>query len=134
MAAPAAEHQAITSDADVVRVRQLVRTACVELGFGLVDSTKFVTAASEIARNAIEHGGGGRVRIERVEQGERRGIRLLFEDDGPGIADVERALQDGFTTGRGLGLGLGGATRLVNEFHVETGPGIGTRVTLARWK
>lgn len=134
MAGPAPEHQAIASDADVVRVRQLVRAACVELGLGLVDQTKFVTAASEIARNAIEHGGGGRMRIERVASGVRRGIRLVFEDDGPGIADVDRALQDGFTTGRGLGLGLGGARRLVHEFHIETSPGSGTRVTLARWK
>lgn len=117
-----------------MRVRQEVRVRCVGAGFSLVDQTKFVTAASELARNTIDHGGGGQVRIESIELQDRRGVRLTFEDQGPGIPDIARALQDGFTTGNGLGLGLGGAKRLTNEFNIESKPGEGTRVMIARWK
>lgn len=124
----------IRSGDDVVRVRQQVRTRAVEIGLSLVDQTKIVTAASEIARNTLDYGGGGDVRVEVVQEGARRGVRLTFEDRGPGIPDIERALTDKFTTGGGLGLGLGGAKRLSNEFHIESTPGAGTRVVLARWK
>ena len=124
----------IRSGEDVVRVRQEVRVRSVAAGFSLVDQTKFVTAASELARNTLDHGGGGQVRIESVELDGRRGVRLTFEDEGPGIPDIARALQDGFTTGNGLGLGLGGAKRLTNEFNIESRPGEGTRVMIARWK
>lgn len=124
----------VTCEADVVAVRQAVRKHVVELKFSIVDQTKMVTAASELARNAVVHGGGGSVLIERVEEGVRQGLRLTFEDQGPGIADVELALRDGFTTGSGLGLGLGGARRLVNQFDIVSRPGKGTRVTVARWK
>jgi len=116
-----------------VAVRQAVREWAIGVGFGLVDQTKVVTAASELARNVVQYGGGGVVRLEALN-GPRRGLRLVFEDDGPGIADVEQALRDGFTTGSGLGLGLGGARRLVNEFRIESEPGKGTRVTITRWK
>ena len=104
------------------------------LGFGLVDQTKMVTAASELARNMVIYGGGGTVRIDRPDNDGRQGLRLTFEDRGPGIADIERALKDGFTTGNGLGLGLGGAKRLSNEFEIVSRPGEGTRVTITRWK
>ncbi|HZP40215.1 MAG TPA: ATP-binding protein [Candidatus Binatia bacterium] len=123
----------IRSGEDVVAVRQAVREWAIGVGFGLVDQTKVVTAASELARNVVQYGGGGVVRLEALN-GPRRGLRLVFEDDGPGIADVEQALRDGFTTGSGLGLGLGGARRLVNEFRIESEPGKGTRVTITRWK
>ncbi len=119
---------------DIVLVRQAVRTRAVELGFSLVDQTKVVTAASELARNTLVHGGGGSASIEVVDSGGRRGLKLLFEDRGRGIPDVEQALRDGFTTGNGLGLGLGGARRLSNEFEIESKPGQGTRVTIIRWK
>lgn len=119
---------------DVVRARQLVRTVATELGFSLIEQTKLVTAASELARNTIDHGKGGGMVLDLLEEGARRGIRLRFEDHGPGIADVERALTDGYTTGNGMGLGLGGARRLVNEFGIETKVGEGTRVTVVRWK
>jgi serine/threonine-protein kinase RsbT len=124
----------IRSAADVVHVRQTVRAWTTELGFSLVDQTKMVTAASELARNTLDYGGGGRVRLESLADGGRRGLRLTFEDQGPGIPDVAQAMRDGFTTGNGLGLGLGGARRLVNEFHIASRPGEGTRVTIARWK
>jgi serine/threonine-protein kinase RsbT len=124
----------IQSGEDVVRVRQDVRTHAVAMGFGLVDQTKIVTAASELARNMIQHATGGEVHIEAVEHMGRRGLRLTFEDDGPGIADIERALVDGYSTGGGLGLGLSGARRLSNEFSIESQPGKGTRITIARWK
>jgi serine/threonine-protein kinase RsbT len=123
----------IRSSEDVVRVRSEVRNASVAAGFSLVDQTKFVTAASELARNTIDYGNGGQVQIESVESGARQGVRLLFVDGGPGIPDIEQALKDGFTTGGGLGLGLGGARRLSNEFSIESKPGGGTRVTIARW-
>lgn len=124
----------IQSGEDVVRVRQDVRAECVAAGFSLVEQTKFVTAASELARNTLMHGLGGEVHIERIGDGGRKGLRLVFEDNGPGIADIDRALQDGYTTGGGLGLGLSGAKRLSNEFSVESKPGEGTRVMIARWK
>ncbi len=119
---------------DVVRVRQLTRTFAVEAGLGLVDQTKIITASSELARNTLDYGGGGGVAVEIIEQGGRRGVRLAFEDKGPGIADIEQALKDGYTSGKGMGLGLGGAKRLCNEFHIESKPGEGTKVTIARWK
>lgn len=119
---------------DVVRVRQEVRARAQALGFGLVDQTKIVTAASELARNTLDYGGGGTVRFLVVQNGARSGLRLEFEDQGPGIADIEQALRDGFTSGRGLGLGLGGARRLSNEFSIVSQPGQGTRVTITRWK
>jgi serine/threonine-protein kinase RsbT len=118
----------------VVIVRQAVRQRAVELGFSLVEQTKIVTAASELARNAIQHGGGGRAVIEALNDGMRRGLRLTVEDDGPGIANVELAMRDGFSTGGGLGLGLSGAKRLSNEFSIVSSPGQGTRVVITRWK
>ena len=123
----------IQSDADVVRVRQMTRELAVALGFRLVDQTKIVTAASELARNTLVHGGGGAVLLEAVRDGARRGLRLTFTDKGPGIADVTQALTDGYTTGSGLGLGLGGAKRLSNEFEITSVPEQGTRVRIARW-
>jgi serine/threonine-protein kinase RsbT len=123
----------IRSSDDVVRVRQQVRTHAVEAGLSLVDQTKIVTAASELARNTLDYAGGGTVRIERLN-GTRRGVRLTFEDQGPGIADVTLALKDGYSTGNGLGLGLSGAKRLSNEFSIESTVGVGTRVTIARWR
>lgn len=124
----------IHSEADVVHVRQITRRWVVEANFSLVEQTKMVTAASEIARNTLEYGGGGTCLIELLEEGIRRGVRLTFEDQGPGIPDVERALTDGYTTGSGMGMGLGGARRLVNEFAIESTPGTGTRIVLTRWK
>ena len=118
----------------IVIVRQAVRQRAVELGFSLVDQTKIVTAASELARNTILHGGGGKATIDVVVNGTRRGIRLTFEDDGAGIADLELAMKDGYSTAGGLGLGLSGARRLSNEFDLQSAPGKGTRVVIARWK
>jgi serine/threonine-protein kinase RsbT len=123
----------ITSD-DVVRVRQAVRTNAVKAGFSLVDQTKIVTAASEIARNTVDYGGGGTLLIELLREGARRGLKLTFADQGPGIADLDRAMADGYTTGNGLGLGLSGAKRLCNEFAIKSTQGSGTIVTLARWR
>ena len=125
---------AIRISDDVVRVRQLTRAFSLEVGLSLVDQTKIVTASSELARNTLDYGGGGEVTAEIVEQGGRRGVRLTFEDKGPGIADIEQALKDGFTSGKGMGLGLGGAKRLCNEFSIDSRPGEGTKVTIARWK
>ena len=122
-----------TSD-DVVRVRQAVRARAVAAGFSLVDQTKIITAASEIARNTVDYGGGGTLLIETLRDGARRGVRLTFADNGPGIADLGLAMTDGHTTGNGLGLGLSGAKRLSNEFAITSAPGQGTKVTLARWK
>lgn len=124
----------IRSGDDVVRARQQVRVRAIESGFSLVDQTKIITAASELARNTLEYGGGGTMLIECVDDGRRRGVRLTFEDQGPGIPDIERALSDGYTSGGGLGLGLGGAKRLSNEFSITSNPGQGTRVTIVRWK
>ena len=129
-----AEVLPVRAEDDVVRVRQTVRTWSVQLGFSLVDQTKMVTAASEIARNTVIYGKGGTVRLEAIHNGERRGLRLVFEDKGPGIRDLDLAMRDGYTTGSGLGMGLGGAKRLVSEFHVDSRPGEGTTVTLTRWK
>jgi serine/threonine-protein kinase RsbT len=124
----------IRSSDDVVRVRQEVRAKAVAVGLGLVDQTKIVTAASELARNALDYGGGGTLSISLINDGIRRGLRLVVEDKGPGIADIQQALKDGFTTGHGLGLGLSGAKRLSNEFAIESTVGVGTRITIARWK
>ena len=118
---------------DVVRVRQVVRAWAVQIGLNLVDQTKIVTAASELARNTVTYGGGGTVELESITNGSRRGLRLTFLDYGPGIADIDRALTDGFTTGTGLGLGLGGARRLSNEFEIRSQPGAGTTVRITRW-
>ncbi|HZF04452.1 MAG TPA: anti-sigma regulatory factor [Patescibacteria group bacterium] len=123
----------VATSEDVVAVRQAVRTQAQGLRFSLVDQTKLVTAASEIARNTVLYGGGGIVEIEVLENSPRRGLRLTFEDHGPGIPDLAEALKDGYTTGTGLGLGLGGARRLVNEFEIRSQPGMGTWVRLARW-
>jgi len=119
---------------DVVLARQRVRQWAVELKFSLVDQTKLVTAASELARNALDHGRGGSMTLESLVNGMRLGLRMTFEDQGPGIPDIQQALKDGFTTGSGMGLGLGGSKRLVNEFSIESEVGKGTRVTAARWK
>ena len=124
----------IRSSEDVVAVRQVVREWAVAAGFSLVDQTKIVTAASELARNTLDYGGGGYVIAEIVENGGRRGLRLAFEDHGAGIPDIEAALKDGFTTGKGMGLGLGGARRLSNDFAIVSKPGEGTKVTIVRWK
>jgi len=124
----------VRSSEDIVLVRQLVRAHAIQLGFSLVDQTKIVTAASELARNTVDYGGGGMVRVQRLSQGQRVGLRLTFEDKGPGIEDVALVLKDGYTTGGGLGLGLGGAKRLSNEFEIVSRPGEGTRVSIARWR
>lgn len=124
----------IRSQEDIVRVRQVTRENSVAQGFSLVDQTKLVTAASELARNTLDYGGGGEVEITRLEELPRKGVRLVFSDEGPGIPDVEAALRDGFTTGGGLGLGLGGAKRLCNEFSIDSTPGKGTRITIGRWR
>jgi serine/threonine-protein kinase RsbT len=124
----------VRSSNDIVVVRQMVRASAVQLGFNLVEQTKIVTAASELARNTIDYGGGGVARVQSLRQAGRIGLRLTFEDKGPGIADIELALKDGYTTGGGLGLGLSGAKRLSNEFAIESRPGEGTRVTITRWK
>ncbi|MEV0152866.1 ATP-binding protein [Micromonospora sp. NPDC050686] len=125
--------QAIRSDEDVVRVRQLVRTVAVAAKLSLVDQTKLVTAASELARNTLVYGGGGTVEVSTVHNDRRRGVRIVFADSGPGIADLELALTDGYTTGGGLGLGLSGARRLVDEFDIRTGVGEGTTITVTKW-
>jgi serine/threonine-protein kinase RsbT len=124
----------LRAEQDIVLARQGVRRLTQELGFGIVDQTKLVTAASELARNALIYGGGGEMRWEILNDGARRGLRLHFIDQGPGIPDIERAMTDGWTSGTGLGLGLSGAKRLVSEFAIETAVGQGTRVTITRWK
>ena len=131
----ATESVPIRSSEDVVRMRQWVRARAMGIGFNLVEQTKIVTAASELARNILEHGGGeGHVQLELLTNNSRTGLRLTFEDKGPGIADIEQALKDGFTSRSGLGLGLGGSKRLVNEFEIASRPGEGTRVAITRWK
>ena len=124
----------IRTSEDVVVVRQRVRALAVEGGLKLVDQTKIVTAASELARNTLIYGGGGVARLEAVRNGVHNGLRLTFEDHGPGIADIELAMKDGYTTGGGLGLGLSGSKRLSNEFEIVSKPGEGTRVTITRWR
>jgi len=124
----------LKSTADIVNMRQAVRRYAVEAGFSLVDQTKLVTAASEVARNTIVYGLGGSAKLELLNNDTRKGVHIVFEDSGPGIADITLAMKDGYTTGTGLGLGLGGAKRLVNEFRIESRPGEGTRVELTRWK
>lgn len=128
------EQVEIRSSDDIVVARQAVRKKTISLGFGLVDQTKVVTAASELARNTLDYGGGGTAQIEVVEDGRRSGLRLTFVDRGPGIPDLELALKDGYTTGHGMGLGLGGAKRLSHEFEIVSKPGEGTRVSILRWK
>jgi serine/threonine-protein kinase RsbT len=124
----------IRTSEDVVRVRQAVRALAIRVGLTLVDQTKIVTAASELGRNTLDYGGGGAVTLERVNNGPKLGLRLIFEDKGPGIPDLDLALKDGYTTGGGLGLGLSGAKRLSSEFNIESRVGEGTRVTITRWK
>lgn len=131
---PKAETMNITTSADIVRVRQAVRQMAVELKFSLVDQTKIVTAASEIARNTLNYGGGGTVQLEALEAFNRIGLRLIFTDQGPGIPNLELALKDGFTTGTGLGMGLSGTKRLMNEFEIISRVGEGTCVTIVKWK
>jgi len=126
--------QLVQSSQDVVRVRQITREKSIAQGFTLVEQTKMVTAASELARNTLEHGGGGEVTIEVLNDGARKGVRLIFSDKGPGIPNMDLALKDGFSTGGGLGLGLSGARRLSNEFTIESKPGEGTRVAITRWR
>ncbi|MET0425077.1 MAG: anti-sigma regulatory factor [Actinoplanes sp.] len=123
----------IVTDQDVVRVRQLVRTVSVAVKLSLVDQTKLVTAASELARNTLVYGGGGMATVSLVDNGRRKGIRIVFADQGPGIADLDLALTDGYTSGGGLGLGLSGARRLVDEFDIVTAPGEGTSITVTKW-
>ncbi len=129
-----AETMQIRSSDDVVLVRQAVRKKSIALGLGLVDQTKVVTASSELARNTLDYGGGGTAQLELVENGTRSGLRVTFEDQGPGIPDLDLALTDGYTTGNGMGLGLSGAKRLSNEFEIWSKPGEGTRVSILRWK
>lgn len=134
MAVVRTDTRPIRSSEDVVAVRQLVRECAVAVTFSLVDQTKIITAASEIARNTLNYGGGGTMTIETIQEETRRGLRLTFEDQGPGIEDINQALRDGFTSGGGLGLGLGGARRLCNEFSIDSTPGQGTRIVMTRWK
>jgi len=134
MPASKSERLEIRSSVDIVTVRQAVRRWALELKFGLVDQTKIITAASELGRNTIQYGGGGTAHILRVVNGSRHGLRLEFIDQGPGIEDIALALTDGYTTGKGLGLGLSGAKRLSDEFDIDSAPGRGTRVAIVRWK
>jgi serine/threonine-protein kinase RsbT len=128
------ETQPLKNSSDVVLARQKVRQWAIELRFSLVDQTKLVTAASELARNALDHGQGGTMSVEVVSNGSKNGLRLIFEDQGPGIPDIGLALKDGYTSGSGMGLGLGGSKRLVNEFDIQSEVGRGTTVTVIRWK
>jgi serine/threonine-protein kinase RsbT len=124
----------IRTQEDIVRVRQATREHAIAHGFSLVDQTKLVTAASELARNTLDYGHGGDVEIARLVDGVRKGLRLIFSDQGPGIEDLDKALTDGYSTGGGLGLGLSGARRLSNEFTIDSAPGKGTRIMIARWR
>ena len=124
----------LRSDQEIVKLRQVVRDEAIAQGFSLVDQTKFVTAASELARNTLLYGGGGDAKLSVLLNGTRKGLKLTFVDQGAGIADIERALQDGFTSGSGLGLGLGGARRLCDEFEIQSEPGKGTTVSITKWK
>jgi serine/threonine-protein kinase RsbT len=134
MTASLSEQRPVQSAEDVVAVRQAVRLRAVELGFSLVDQTKIVTAASELARNIVQYSEGGHVILETVERPGGRGLRLTFEDRGPGISNIELAMRDGYSTGGGLGLGLSGARRLSNDFHIESAPGSGTKIVITRWR
>ena len=134
MNALGSETFSIRTAEDVVTVRQAVRSQAVALGFGLIDQTKIVTASSELARNTLDHGGGGTAVVERVQNNSRMGLRLTFEDSGPGIEDIALAMTDGYTSGKGMGLGLGGAKRLSNEFEIVSKPGQGTRVSIVKWR
>ena len=127
------DHAPLHSNQDIVGVRQVVRSWCLAIQMGLVDLTKIVTAASEIARNTVEHGQGGTFTIDELRDGVRKGLRLTFVDEGPGIDDIPRAMTDGYTSGSGMGLGLGGTRRLVDEFHIESTPGHGTRIVITKW-
>ncbi len=133
MAVVSSETIPVLSEPDIVVVRRRVRESAAQIGLGLVDQTKVVTAASELARNTLIYGGGGSMQLESLN-GPRLGVRLTFSDNGPGIPDIELALRDGFTTGSGLGLGLGGTKRLVNEFEIDSKPGQGTKIVITRWK
>jgi serine/threonine-protein kinase RsbT len=124
----------VGASSDIIRVRQTVRDAALAAGLSLVDQTKIVTAASELARNLVDYGGGGDVTVEVHDLGTRRGVKAIFVDQGPGIADLDQAMRDGYTSGGGLGLGLGGAKRLSNEFEIQSAPGSGTRIAITRWK
>jgi len=124
----------IRTEPDIVSVRQAVRACSVSIGLSLIDQTKMVTAASELARNTLQHGGGGQARLEILDERGRKGVRVTFEDRGPGIANLELALRDGYTSAGGLGMGLGGSRRLVNQFEIHSEAGHGTRVTITRWK
>ena len=134
MTATRSETVPLNTEADVVIARREVKNWAIRIGFGLVDQTKLVTACSELARNTLVYDGGGHMRLDEIDNAAKRGLRLVFMDDGPGIADIALALTDGYTSGSGLGLGLGGAKRLSNEFEIVSAPGQGTRVTVARWK
>ncbi len=134
MAVQKDEVMSVGSSADIVLVRQIVRKWAIEQGFSLIDQTKIVTAASELARNMVDYGGGGKLHLEALNEGIRKALRLTFEDEGPGIPDIELALKDGYTTGKGLGLGLSGSKRLVNEFEIVSSVGGGTRITITKWK
>lgn len=134
MAVRKAETLPLRSSDDIVKIRQMVRTWAIDAGLSLVDQTKLVTAASELARNTVTYGGGGELRMELVDENGRKGVRLTFADEGPGIPDIDLALKDGYTTGGGLGLGLSGAKRLSNEFQIQSRVGFGTTVTIIRWK
>lgn len=128
------ESFAVRDSAELVRVRHVVRRWAIELGFTLVEQTKIVTAASELARNMVDYGGGGELHVEVVDNGTRKGLKLTFQDNGPGMENIADAMRDGYTTGSGLGLGLGGAKRLSNEFAITSAPGAGTTVTIIRWR
>ncbi len=128
------EDRAIKTEDDIALVRASVKRIVALLNFSLVNQTKIITASSELARNVLEHGGGGSAKIQLVDEIDRVGVRLNFEDTGKGIPDIEQALEDGFTTGKGMGLGLGGARRLMDEFHIESTPGTGTRVSITKWQ
>jgi len=125
---------AVVSEGDVVKVRQAVRAFAVEIKLSLVDQTKVVTAASELGRNLLIYGGGGEVFLEIIKEGMRQGLRVVFQDHGPGIPDIELAMKDGYTSGNGMGLGLGGAKRLVGEFYLVSNPVEGTRITIIKWR
>jgi len=123
----------LQTEADIVRVRQVVRQWALQQGFSLVEQTKMVTATSELARNTVIHGGGGTAQLEALTSGNRRGLRVIFVDQGPGIPDIAQALTDGWTSGSGMGLGLSGSRRLVDQFELESEPGKGTRVAITKW-